>query len=161
MKLRVEYFWIDGTGWGLPVLLFAWSMLAVLIGYVRYIADDTAIPVVCLLLAVMATFHAVTMIANKTTIMVTAEQIEIMNGPIPWFGDKVIDVATIHNFAWKERGNARGVGTNFAFYCTLPDGKRINLFSGVHIGKPQEARRVLEKVSNWLAKQRRIEIVQL
>jgi hypothetical protein len=105
--------------------------------------------------------RSLTIIFNKSIIIVTSEQIKISNVLIPWFGKKVIDISQIHSFAWQKQTNAEGGGKYYAFHCVLMDKEQINFFPGIPIVKPQEAKMVLEKISRGLTSVRSIDIVEL
>jgi hypothetical protein len=157
MRLRVEYVWLEGSSWFVPVFLILWSVVVAFVGYTGYLAHDAVTSVLCLVVIALAVYCGIAVTINKTIILVSPERIEICHAPMPWFGERELSVSEIQSIGWKERANAEGARFS-KFYFNMVDGRKIRIFAGVSIGKPDAALRAVEKVTGWLSPFRKLDV---
>jgi hypothetical protein len=81
-------------------------------------------------------YYVLTGYINKTTVTVKNGRVAIRHAPLPWWGNKEVEAATIMQIYTKENNSRyrRGIGTNnttYELHAVLKKGRHLKLLSGL------------------------------
>jgi len=104
-----------------------------------------------LALGLYLAYYTLTRILNKTVIQLTASELSIQHGPLPWPGNRLLPVSGLKQLYCKEVISRDYEGDTFIRYhllAVLSDGQEIELLKGIE--SPETVRYLEQEIENWL-----------
>jgi hypothetical protein len=104
------------------------------------------------LLALWASYYLLARLVNRTVVRVTATEMSIRHGPMPWPGNRSVPIQHVKRFCCGKgisRDYAGDVWKAYTLSAILEDGQEMELLH--KIGSPGAARILAQQVTGWLA----------
>lgn len=80
------------------------------------------------------TYYTLATLFNTTTIRISATELTIRHGPVPWFGQRTLDPAQVKQLFVERkvhRGKNGSVSYSYRLHAILLDDQRVKLLSGI------------------------------
>jgi hypothetical protein len=105
-----------------------------------------------ILLALWASYYVLARLVNRTVVRVTASELSLRHGPLPWPGNRSLLVQHVKEFHCGQRASRNYAGDVWETYtlnAVLEDGRQVELLH--KIGSPGAAHLLGQQVTGWLA----------
>jgi|WetSurMetagenome_2_1015567.scaffolds.fasta_scaffold151575_1 hypothetical protein len=157
MNNVIEYKWSTGIS---KVNLFIQYILGIGLFFVIWHYDmNFALIFVVLIIAFVVLYSSIAHTINRTKIELTPTTINVNHMPLPWIGDKIVELTEIRNFyhlhVWTGNYDRNSLG-----YID-PENRNISMFSAVQINNPKSALECLNKLILLLLQYSKYEIKEL
>jgi hypothetical protein len=119
---------------------FNWIMVVFPIGHVA--------------VGVALTYSVIASLLNSTTVLVDGDRLSIRHGPVPWSGNRSLDIADIiqlycdDNYATSNRTTDSSLTWRYNLNAMLVDGRKLKLLSGL---PKDQALFCEQQLEEWLA----------
>jgi hypothetical protein len=103
------------------------------------------------LLGLLATYWTVAKLVNRTVVRVAPEQLLVRHGPLPWPGNRTIELSNVKQFDCRKAvsRNYRGdVWVTYTLVAVLQSGRELELLW--RIGSPEAAHVLEYETRQWL-----------
>jgi hypothetical protein len=110
---------------------FFWSPMALGGGGPWFTA---VVPVLRVVIGVLLTYATLAMYVNRTVLEVNEGRLTVRNGPLPWFGNRDLDVSEVEQFYSEEvmsRGRQGSVSYTYKVCGLLKGGQRVTLLDSL------------------------------
>jgi hypothetical protein len=104
-----------------------------------------------ILVALGATYYLVARLVNRTVVTVTARELSMRHGPLPWPGNRSVVLQQMKEFRCGKRTSRNYAGDVWQTYtlnAVLEDGQQVELLH--RIGSPGAANILRQEVIGWL-----------
>jgi hypothetical protein len=104
------------------------------------------------LLGLYITYYTVAKLVNRTVVHVAPEQLSIRHGPLPWPGNRTIELSNVEQFECRKAVSHNYQGDEWVTYtlvAVLHDGRELDLLW--RIGSPEAAHVLEYETRQWLS----------
>jgi len=139
-------------GWEVIFMsLFAVVWNSVIFNNYSSLEGEESLPWIHILAGVVVSYYAITGWFNKTDIHVTKQHIQISHKPLPWIGNKKIDVNDIKQLYGKEKvsRSSNSSSVTYEVHVILNRGTDTKLLSGLTTS--EQALYVEQEIEKYLA----------